>query len=186
MDIKNAMPSTFIFVIATWQRQIKPKDRSASDPLLRFSLLSWKCKRKVRKKIFFILSCADDAPEPLMHKFSQGNHADDLYWVLKHSTYNLSVGSLRHGRFLCMFYVWPLHLSKGLFKQKTWRVGPKSSAVGPVVSTLYTNDWLHGVSRVAVLFADDVKIWQTNDSPSNVQSLQNDIDRISTLASEGQ
>ncbi len=29
----------------------------------------------------------------------------------------------------------------------------------------------------AVLFADDVKIWQTNESPSNVQSLQHDIDR---------
>ncbi len=44
---------------------------------------------------------------------------------------------------------------------------------------------LHKLNRLscdAVMFAFDVKIWRTIESPSNVQSLQNDIKQLSTWA----
>ncbi len=45
---------------------------------------------------------------------------------------------------------------------------------------LYINDYLNGLSCDAVMFADDVKIWRTIESQSDVQSLQNDVNYLSS------
>ncbi len=57
---------------------------------------------------------------------------------------------------------------------------PQGSVLGPVLFLLHINDCLNGISCDAVMFADDVKIWWTIESPFDVQSLQNDINQLST------
>ncbi len=57
---------------------------------------------------------------------------------------------------------------------------PQGSVLGLVLFLLYINDCLNGLSCDAVMFADDVKIWRTIESPSDVQSLQNDVDYLSS------
>ncbi len=57
---------------------------------------------------------------------------------------------------------------------------PQGSALGPVLFLLCINDCLNGLSCDAVMFADDVKIWRTIEIPFNVQSLQNDVDYLSS------
>ncbi len=56
---------------------------------------------------------------------------------------------------------------------------PYGSVLGPILSLLFINDCLNGLLCDAVMFADDVKIWRTIESPSDVQSLQNDADYLS-------
>ncbi len=51
---------------------------------------------------------------------------------------------------------------------------PHGSVLGPVL-LLYINDCLNGLSCYAVIFVDDVEIWRTIESSSDVQRLQNDI-----------
>ncbi len=53
---------------------------------------------------------------------------------------------------------------------------PQGSVLGLVPFLLHINDCLNGHSCDAVMFADDVKIWRTIESPPDVQSLQNDVD----------
>ncbi len=57
---------------------------------------------------------------------------------------------------------------------------PQDSVLGPVLFLLYINDCVNGLSCDAVMFADDVKIWITIESPFGVQSLQNDVDYLSS------
>ncbi len=57
---------------------------------------------------------------------------------------------------------------------------PQGSVLGPDIFLLYINDCPNGLSCDAVMFADDVKIWRTIESPSDVQSLQNDVDYLSS------
>ncbi len=57
---------------------------------------------------------------------------------------------------------------------------PQGSVLGSVLFLLYTNDCLNGLSCDAVMFADDVKIWRTIDSPADGESLQNDVDYLSS------
>ncbi len=57
---------------------------------------------------------------------------------------------------------------------------PQGSVIGPVLFLLYINDCLKGLSCDAAMFADDVKTWRTIESPSGVQSLQNDVDYLSS------
>ncbi len=47
---------------------------------------------------------------------------------------------------------------------------------------MYKNDYLNGLSCDAVMFADNVKIWRTIESPTDVQRLQNDINQLSILS----
>ncbi len=53
-----------------------------------------------------------------------------------------------------------------------------------VLSLIYINDCLQGLSCDAVMLADYVKIWRTIQNPPDVQILQNDIDYLSNW-SEG-
>ncbi len=46
---------------------------------------------------------------------------------------------------------------------------PQGSALGLVLFLFYINDCLNGLSCDAEMFADDVKIWRTIESPSDVQ-----------------
>ncbi len=48
-----------------------------------------------------------------------------------------------------------------------------------VLFLLYMNDYLNGLLCDAVMFADDVKIRRTIESPSDVQSLQHAINYVS-------
>ncbi len=57
---------------------------------------------------------------------------------------------------------------------------PYRSVVGPVLFLLYINDCLNSLSCDAVMFADDVKIWRTIESPPDVQSLQSHISQLPT------
>ncbi len=46
----------------------------------------------------------------------------------------------------------------------------------------YIDECLNGLSCDAVMFADEVRIGRTIESPSDVQSLQNDIIQLSTCS----
>ncbi len=52
---------------------------------------------------------------------------------------------------------------------------PQGSVVALVLFVLYINDYLKGLSCDAVMIEDDVKIWRTIESPSDVQRLHNDM-----------
>ncbi len=57
---------------------------------------------------------------------------------------------------------------------------PRGFALGLVLFLFYINDCLNGLSCDAEMFEDDVKIWRTIESPSDVQRLQNDVDYLSS------
>ncbi len=54
--------------------------------------------------------------------------------------------------------------------------GPAGLCTRAGFCLLHINDCLNGLSCDAVMLADDVKIWRTIESPSEVQSPQNDYD----------
>ncbi len=62
---------------------------------------------------------------------------------------------------------------------------PQGSVLGPVLFLFYINDCLNGLSCDTVMFADDVKIWRTIECPSDVQSLQSDVDYLSSWSNGG-
>ncbi len=55
----------------------------------------------------------------------------------------------------------------------------QGSVLGPVLFLMNTNVCLNGLSCDSVMFADDVKIWRTIESSTDVQRLQKDINQLS-------
>ncbi len=55
---------------------------------------------------------------------------------------------------------------------------PQGSVLGLLLFLLYINDCLNGFSCEVVIFAGEVKICRTIESPSDVQNLQNDADDL--------
>ncbi len=77
----------------------------------------------------------------------------------------------------------PSKIGKGYSKVIDVTSGvPQGSVLGPVLFLMYINDCFNGLSCDAVMFADDVKIWRTIESSSDVQRLQNDINQLLILS----
>ena len=61
---------------------------------------------------------------------------------------------------------------------------PQGSVLGSLLFLLYINDIPASVSCKIKLFADDTKIWNTNKTQSECQSLQSDLDLLSKWLDE--
>ncbi len=55
---------------------------------------------------------------------------------------------------------------------------PQGSVLGPILFLIYVNDCLDGLTCEKVMFADDLKIWNSIERSEDGQSLQNDLDRL--------
>ena len=55
---------------------------------------------------------------------------------------------------------------------------PQGSVLGPRLFLVFINDLQKDITSNMLMFADDVKLWQTLHSPSDCQNLQNDLDRL--------
>ncbi len=61
----------------------------------------------------------------------------------------------------------------------------QGSVLGPVLFLLYINDFLNGFACDVVMFADDVKIWSTIESPYDAHCLQNDANYLLSWSQGG-
>ena len=56
---------------------------------------------------------------------------------------------------------------------------PQGSVLGPILYLLYINDRPNGISSGVRLFADDAIVYRTISDPSDCQTLQEDLDKLS-------
>ena len=55
---------------------------------------------------------------------------------------------------------------------------PQGSVLGPLLFLVYTNDITDYVSSLCRLFADDCILYQKNNSPADINILQNDLKEL--------
>ena len=56
---------------------------------------------------------------------------------------------------------------------------PQGCVMGPILFVLYNNDLPYGISSGVRLFADDAIVYRTISYPSDCQTLQQDLDKLS-------
>ena len=63
---------------------------------------------------------------------------------------------------------------------------PQGSVLGPLLFLLFANELPDWIKNNICMFADDTKIWTRLTNPTDAESLQKDLDSLSTCPLHGQ
>uniref|UniRef100_A0A0X3PTK8 Reverse transcriptase domain-containing protein n=1 Tax=Schistocephalus solidus TaxID=70667 RepID=A0A0X3PTK8_SCHSO len=61
---------------------------------------------------------------------------------------------------------------------------PQGSVLGPILFLIYVNDCLDCLTCEKVMFADDLKLWNSIEKPEDARKLQQNLDRLQTWCDE--